>query len=132
MAALLTVLLTVVGLERADETDLVLDLGGLGREEQSELLSTEVLWDSLNCRLAASPDLVPLEAVLALVGRAEADMSSLFSSMTRPRSWPWPWPPVIIMLVLQAVRGEAGTGGRSSGLLADLWDLMVPPLELSL
>ena len=86
MAALLTVLLTVVGLERADETDLVLDLGGLGREEQSELLSTEVLCDSLNCLLAASPDLVTLEPVLALAGRAEADINSLFSSMASPAS----------------------------------------------
>ena len=76
MAALLTVLLTVVGLEREEETDFVLERGGLGREEQSELLSTEVLCDSRNCLLAAT-----LEDVLALVGRAEADISSLFSSM---------------------------------------------------
>ena len=76
----------MVGLEREEETDFVLERGGLGREEQSELLSTEVLCDSLNCLLAASPDLVTLEPVLALAGRAEADINSLFSSMASPPS----------------------------------------------
>ena len=43
LAALLIVLLTVVGLDREEATDFVLERGGRGREEQSELLSTEVL-----------------------------------------------------------------------------------------
>ena len=112
---------------------MVLDRGGLGKEEQSELLSTEVRCDSLNCLLAATTDLGPLETVLVcdpargLVGRAEADISSRFSSIMASLA-----APVIIMLFRQAVRGEAGTGGNSRGRLADLWDLMVPALELSL
>ena len=104
------------------DTDLDLAcLGGRGREEQSELLSTA--WDSLNCRLAAITDRA-LEAVrevelLGLEGRAEEDMSSLLSSCEVPG------PPVILMLFLQAVRGEAGARGG-------LCDLTVPALELSL
>ena len=41
--AALPVLLTVVGFDLEEETDLLLVRGGLGREEQSELLSTAEL-----------------------------------------------------------------------------------------